>query len=196
MKRMLTLLPLAALALAACGSDDSVSIDDAWARATADGQTRGAIYFDLTVDDDDTLVAADVPASVAGEAQVHEVVPAETTDMSEMDDEMGDGMDESSDMAGSDDMDDADDMGEEMGEEMGDDMSDMDGMEAAMVMQELTDGLVLTGGETVTFEPGGYHVMLLDLVGPLEVGDEVELTLEFAEAGSTTLTVEVAESAP
>ena len=34
------------------------------------------------------------------------------------------------------------------------------------------------------------------MVEPLEVGDEIELTLEFAEAGATTVTVEVRESAP
>ncbi len=81
---------------------------------------------------------------------------------------------------------------------MGDtsDTSDMEGMDPAMTMQELTDGLALNAGETVTFEPGGYHVMLLDLVEPLEVGDEIELTLQFAEAGDTTLNVDVAVSAP
>ena len=66
----------------------------------------------------------------------------------------------------------------------------------AMTMQELTAGLPLTAGETVSFEPGGYHVMLLDIAGPLEVGDEVEVTLDFAEADSVTITVQVAESAP
>ena len=187
MKRVLTSLPVLALALAACGSDDAVSVDDAWARTSAGGQTTGAIYFDLTVDEDDTLVGASVPASVAAEAQIHEVVMAMDDEMADdemADDEMADDemADDDGDMAGSDDMDDMDDMGE-------------DGM-GAMRMQELTAGLPLTGGETVTFEPGGYHVMLIDLAEPLEVGDEVELTLEFADAGDTTLTVEVAESAP
>jgi copper(I)-binding protein len=36
---------------------------------------------------------------------------------------------------------------------------------------------------TVHLEPGGYHVMLLDLPAPLELGDTVEVTLRFAEAG-------------
>lgn len=175
-QRVLPFLAATALALAACGSDgDAVSIDGAWARATADGQTTGAIYFDLTVDEDDVLVAASVPSSVAGDAQIHEVVEADSGETS-------------GEMTGSDEM-----SGEMTGS---DDMSgDMD-MGGAMVMQELTDGLALTGGETVSFEPGGYHVMLLDLAQPLVVGDEVDLTLEFAEAGSTTLSVEVAETAP
>jgi copper(I)-binding protein len=176
MQRGLTLLSLAALALAACGSgDDDVTIENAWARTTAAGQTTGAIYFDLTVAEDDTLVGASVPASVAADAQVHEVVMA---DMSG-DDMSGDEM--SGDMSGD----------EMSGDEMsGDDMS------GAMTMRELTDGLPLTGGETVAFEPGGYHIMLIDVAQPLEVGDEIELTLDFANADDQTITVEVAESAP
>ena len=191
MKRALTLLPiglsLGALALAGCGSDDeSVSIDNAWARTSAAGQTTGAVYFDLTVDRDDTLLGASVPASVAAEAQVHEVVMA---DMAEDDMDSGeiesDEMDESGEMEGSDDMDEMDEMDEMDSGEMG-----------AMTMQELTAGLPLTAGDTVTFEPGSYHIMLLDIAEPLEVGDEVEVTLDFAEADSVTITVDVAESAP
>ena len=234
MKRAHSLLPiglsLGALVLAGCGSDDSVSLENSWARTSAAGQTTGAIYFDLTVDENDTLVGASVDESIAVDAQVHEVVMAdmESGDMDSS--EMGD-MDESGDLAGSMDMadmdceelraehmedseehmadmdsDEMDEMGDvaemscdellaEHAEHMGDmDMGDMD--MGAMIMQELTDGLELTAGETVTFEPGGYHVMLLDLVEPLEVGDEVEVTLEFAETDSYTTTVEVAESAP
>ncbi len=174
--RALFLLPVLALAAAACGSEDPVSVESPWARTSAAGQTTGAIYFDLTVDDDDTLLGASVPASVAGEAQVHEVVMVDD-EMDDMD-EMSGEMDESGEMEGSDDMD------------------DMDDMSGQMRMQELAEGLILTGGETVTFEPGGYHVMLLDIAAPLESGDEIDLTLEFAEAGSQSVTVEVMETAP
>lgn len=180
MKQRLALFSLAALVLAACGSDDAVSIEGAWARTSAAGQTTGAIYFDVTVDADDTLVSADVPDAIADRAEIHEVVMADV-DASDMDSSMGDESDA---------MDDTDEM------EGSNDMEDSDGMDGAMTMQELTDGLELAGGETVSFEPGGYHVMLLDIAEPLEVGDEIELTLEFAAAGATTLTVEVAESAP
>lgn len=180
MKRIVAFTSLAALSLAACGSDDGgITIDGAWARTSAAGQTTGAIYFQLTAEDDDRLLGATVPASVAAEAQVHEVVMVEPDDMSgDMDEDMGEEMGE-----GTDDMD----------EGTGDGMGDMD---AQMRMQELTDGLPLTAGDTVTFEPGGYHVMLVDLAEPLEVGDEVELTLDFENADDVTLTVEVAASAP
>ena len=182
MKRALILLPIGlsigALALAGCGSnDESVSIENVWARTSAAGQTTGALYFDLTVDQDDTLLGASVPASIAADAQVHEVVMA---DMAAGDME-SDETDESGAMEGSDDMGDMESGDSEMG---------------AMTMQELTEGLALTAGETVAFEPGSYHVMLLDIAEPLEVGDEVEVTLDFAEAGSVTITAEVSESAP
>lgn len=171
MKRIGPVLLVAGVVLSACGSgDDDVTVANAWSRASAPSQTTGAIYFDLTVAADDTLVGVSVPASVATGAEIHEVVMVDdsTNDMDDMDTSEG-----SQDM---------------------DDMDDMDGGQVRM--QELSDGLALEGGETVSFEPGSYHVMLPELVEPLEVGDEFELTLDFDEADDVTLTVEVAESAP
>ncbi len=51
--------------------------------------------------------------------------------------------------------------------------------DGVMRMRELADGLTVAAGETVALEPGGLHVMLIDLVKALEVGDELELTLVF-----------------
>ncbi len=87
------------------------------------------------------------------------------------------------------------DMGDtDMGDtDMGDtDMGDM----GAVRMRELTGGLALVGGEPVSFDPGGDHVMLPELVGALEVGDEFELTLDFQNADDVTVAVDVAETAP
>ena len=39
--------------------------------------------------------------------------------------------------------------------------------------------------------PGGYHLMLMDLKGPLKQGDKVPVTLEFEKAGKVTLSLEV-----
>ena len=183
MRRARTLFILIPFTLAACGGGDdpAISVDGAWARTSAAGQTTGAVYFDLEVADDDRLVAASVPTSVAAEAQIHEVVEVTGDEMS------GDGMDDE-DASGSHDMDEMDETGASDDGEM-----DMGG---AMRMQELVDGLPLQGGETVSFTPGGYHVMLIDLAEPLVTGDEFELTLDFANAGTTTVTVEVAENAP
>lgn len=183
MKRELTILSAAALVLAACGGDDeAVEIDNAWARTSPMATTLGAAYFDITAADDDVLVAASVSSDVAGSAEIHEIVEAEM-DMDDMDHDDMDDMDD-------DEMSDMDDM------EDGDHEMDMGDGDMAMVMQEMADGLPLPADETVSLEPGGYHVMLLDLVEPLETGDEFELTLDFENADDVTVTVTVAETAP
>ncbi len=46
---------------------------------------------------------------------------------------------------------------------------------------------------TVTFEPGGLHVMLSGITTDLEVGDQVEVTLLFRDAGSVPTTALVVE---
>lgn len=58
-------------------------------------------------------------------------------------------------------------------------------------MRPLADGLEIPAGETVTLQPGGYHLMLIDLTEDLAPGQTFELTLTFAEAGEVTITVEV-----
>ncbi len=60
-----------------------------------------------------------------------------------------------------------------------------------MKMRALADGLPLPAGETVALEPGGYHIMFMDLAGPLAEGDSVEVTLTFEQAGDVTLTMPV-----
>jgi periplasmic copper chaperone A len=46
-------------------------------------------------------------------------------------------------------------------------------------------------GGRVALEPGGYHVMLLGLKGPLKQGETVPLTLSFERAGALTIDVAV-----
>ena len=60
-----------------------------------------------------------------------------------------------------------------------------------MQMRELADGLPIPAGGTVTLAPGGYHVMFMDLAGPLAEGDAVALTLRFAEAGEVSVAMPV-----
>jgi len=52
-------------------------------------------------------------------------------------------------------------------------------------------------GQTVTLAPGGLHIMLIGLTGPLAIGSRVPLTLRFERAGEVTvqLTVERAGAA-
>lgn len=55
-----------------------------------------------------------------------------------------------------------------------------------MAMEEI-EALTIPAGETVTLQPGGYHIMLMHLKAPLEVGDSFPLTLHFSTGESVTL---------
>ena len=48
-----------------------------------------------------------------------------------------------------------------------------------MRMRPVVDGVEVGAGEVVAFEPGGYHLMLIDLQRPLVEGDRFPLTLTF-----------------
>ncbi len=65
-------------------------------------------------------------------------------------------------------------------------------MGGAMTMQPVS-AVHVDGGGTVSFEPGGYHVMLMGLVSPLEVGQTFEVTLVLEHAGEIVVTAEVRE---
>lgn len=58
-----------------------------------------------------------------------------------------------------------------------------------MTMNELSE-VSAPVGETVTFKPGGLHLMMMGIQEPLEIGDQVPVTLNF-ESGSQTLQLEV-----
>ena len=51
--------------------------------------------------------------------------------------------------------------------------------------------IALDPGKSVTFTPGGYHVMLVGLKSPLKAGDSFPLTLTFEHAPPITVTVKV-----
>jgi hypothetical protein len=168
--RFLPALALLAAPLAACGGDDGVTVEGQWARTSPSMASMGAAYMTLTAGADDALVGVSVPAEIAATAEIHEMV------MAEMDEEaMGDEpMDEGSMDEGS--MDEGMDMG-------------------AMVMQQIMS-LDLPAGEAVELKPGGYHVMLIDLVAPLEIGQTFDITLDFETAPHQVVTVEVRDDAP
>ena len=56
--------------------------------------------------------------------------------------------------------------------------------------------LTLPAGEDVTIEPGGNHIMLVDLASPLVAGDSFPLTLRLAEQGARTVDVAVGDGPP
>jgi copper(I)-binding protein len=60
-----------------------------------------------------------------------------------------------------------------------------------MTMRAVDKGLTIEPGKTVKLSPGGYHLMMFDLKGPLKQGDKVPVTLEFEKAGKVKLSLDV-----
>ncbi len=69
-----------------------------------------------------------------------------------------------------------------------------------MQMRALPDGLPLPAGKAVALQPGGYHVMLMDLKLPLQKDTIIPLTLRFKDAkgveSSLDIKVPVSQVAP
>jgi hypothetical protein len=66
----------------------------------------------------------------------------------------------------------------------------MDG--GVMKMRPVEGGLEIKPGETVTLQPGGFHMMLVDLKHPLEAGQDVKATLKFDNAGTVEVDYPIA----
>jgi copper(I)-binding protein len=157
---------------------DELEITGAWARTSPAVATAGAVYMEITnpTDTDDALVGASVDPSVAATVELHETTMADDGGTEGEDDAMegsDDAMTTTTAMGGS-----------------------TDTTEGGMMSMSPVDEIPVPAGETAVLEPGGYHVMLLDLVEPLEVGSTIEVTLTFAEAGEVVLSVDVLDSAP
>ncbi|MBB1017137.1 copper chaperone PCu(A)C [Dietzia sp. DQ11-71] len=50
---------------------------------------------------------------------------------------------------------------------------------SGMMMQEREDGFVIPAGGELVLEPGGNHIMLMELGRPITTGQQITLTLEF-----------------
>ncbi len=68
----------------------------------------------------------------------------------------------------------------------------MEVTDGIMKMRPVPDGISILAGQTVALEPGGYHIMFLDLTGPIEEGARVPLTLTFEKAGAVEVEMAVA----
>jgi hypothetical protein len=64
-------------------------------------------------------------------------------------------------------------------------------MKDNIMSMRAVDEIPLPAGKPVELRPGGYHVMLIDLVGPLAKGDTVPITLTFAGKDGKRTTLEV-----
>jgi copper(I)-binding protein len=65
-----------------------------------------------------------------------------------------------------------------------------------MQMREVAGGIPLPAGGQVSFQPGGYHVMLLELPRQMKEGEQFPLTLRFEKAGELRVEVPVLRMAP
>lgn len=61
-----------------------------------------------------------------------------------------------------------------------------------MRMSELEDGLPIPAGDTVVLQPGGFHLMFMQLNTPLVEGETIAVTLTFENAGDVTIDIPVA----
>lgn len=60
-----------------------------------------------------------------------------------------------------------------------------------MTMAEMTDGLPLPAGQPISLQPGGNHLMLMQVTAPLAEGDAVDLTLTFDDADPITVSARI-----
>jgi copper(I)-binding protein len=61
-------------------------------------------------------------------------------------------------------------------------------VDGKMVMTELEGGLLIKAGESHVLEPGGDHLMLMELSRPIRAGEEVTITLNLSDGGRVDFT--------
>jgi copper(I)-binding protein len=64
-------------------------------------------------------------------------------------------------------------------------------MKDNVMQMRAVDAVALPAGKLVELKPGGYHVMFIDLVKPLEKGASVPITLTFVGKDGKKVTQEV-----
>ncbi len=64
-----------------------------------------------------------------------------------------------------------------------------------MTMREMAGGLPLPAGQATSLQPGGNHIMLMQVTAPLAEGDTVELALTFEDAAPITVSARVGNPA-
>lgn len=60
-----------------------------------------------------------------------------------------------------------------------------------MRMREVQGGFSISSDQPLEMKPGGLHIMLLGVKGPLQAGTDIDLRLEFASGKVINLTVPV-----
>src|SRR5260370_756721 len=64
-------------------------------------------------------------------------------------------------------------------------------VEGGMMKMRAVPSLELRPGARIELQPGGYHLMLLDLKHPLKAGDKFPMMLTFERGGPVTVPVQV-----
>ena len=64
-------------------------------------------------------------------------------------------------------------------------------MKDNVMQMRAIDAIALPAGKTVELKPGGYHVMLMELVKPIDAGASVPITLTFVGKDGKKFTQEV-----
>jgi copper(I)-binding protein len=65
------------------------------------------------------------------------------------------------------------------------------GMNAGVMTMRQLDRIEVKPGQVVMLQPGGMHMMLIDLKRPLKAGESFPLTLKLADGESVTVAVSV-----
>ncbi len=63
--------------------------------------------------------------------------------------------------------------------------------DSGMMAMHPVDRIEVPAGQTVKLQPGGYHIMLVDLTAELALGSTIDLTLTFENAGDVHVTAAV-----
>jgi copper(I)-binding protein len=71
-------------------------------------------------------------------------------------------------------------------------LHEMKVVDGVMTMRPLDDGVELPAGSRVELKPGSFHLMFMDLAGPLKEGESIAGTLTFEKAGEVDVTFTVA----
>jgi copper(I)-binding protein len=69
-------------------------------------------------------------------------------------------------------------------------------LESGMARMRPTGELIVAPNTTLTAEPGGLHLMLVDLKAPLVAGSSIPLLLQFKSAGLITVQLKVEPQSP
>jgi periplasmic copper chaperone A len=171
-RTLIALLAVAVVPLAGCGDDDDASVDTTSATTVAPGDDAS----DDDASDDDATPSAEVVVEGAW-ARTSPMMAANGAAYMELTSADGDRL-----VAA------RVDASVAAAAEVHETAMDPDSGE--MAMRE-TDAIELPAGERVVLEPGGFHVMLLDLAEPLVPGATIEVTLVFERAGDVTVEAEV-----